>query len=72
MENDRLTALARRARQNDREAFGQIYDLCVDRVYRFVFYRVGRKEDGKTAEPVYKKICDRLERLKAGPPKKNG
>lgn len=56
MENEQLTALARRAKQNDKEAFGQIYDLCVDSVYRFVFYRVGRKQDAEDiTEDVFMK-----------------
>jgi RNA polymerase sigma-70 factor, ECF subfamily len=56
MDNDRLAGLARLAKQNDREAFGQIYDLCVDSVYRFVFYRVGRKEDAEDiTEDVFMK-----------------
>jgi RNA polymerase sigma-70 factor (ECF subfamily) len=33
--------------KNDRENFGRIYDEYVDRIYRFVFYRVGRKEDAE-------------------------
>ncbi len=47
MKNDLLAGLARKAKQNDKEAFGRIYDLCVDSVYRFVFYRVGQKEDAE-------------------------
>lgn len=63
MENDRLTALARQAKQNDREAFGQIYDLCVDSVYRFVFYRVGRKEDAEDiTEDVFMRAFQAISR----------
>ncbi|MFA5866379.1 MAG: sigma-70 family RNA polymerase sigma factor [Actinomycetota bacterium] len=47
MKNDLLADLARQAKKNDREAFGRIYDQCVDSVYRFVFYRVGRKQDAE-------------------------
>lgn len=33
--------------KNDRESFGKIYDEYVDRIYRFVFFKVGRKEDAE-------------------------
>lgn len=63
MENELLAALARRAKQNDREAFGEIYDLCVDSVYRFVFYRIGRKEDAEDiTEDVFMKAFQAINR----------
>ena len=29
----------------DAEAFGSLYDVYVERIYRFVFYKVGTRED---------------------------
>ncbi len=40
-ERVRLTALVTLAQRGDAEAFGQIYDLYVDAVYRYLYYRVG-------------------------------
>lgn len=37
---DEVIALVDRARQGDPEAFAELYDRYVDRVYRFVLYRV--------------------------------
>ena len=34
-------ALVRRAMAGNAEAFGDLYIACLDRVYRYVFYRVG-------------------------------
>ncbi len=41
--------LVEQARSGNAEAFGQIYDACVDRVYRFIFFRVS---DEPTAEDL--------------------
>lgn len=35
------------ARSGDKEAFGKLYDMFVDEVYRFVFFRVGNREDSE-------------------------
>ncbi len=47
--NDELGALVRKAAAGDELAFGQIYDLYFEKVYRFVYYRVNHSE---TAEDL--------------------
>ena len=42
MENE--FGLIEKARQGDREAFGELYDFYVRRIYDFVYYRVSSKE----------------------------
>ena len=44
-----LQILVQKARQGEENAFGQIYDLYFEKVYRFVFYRVNHRE---TAEDL--------------------
>lgn len=39
--SDRVSALVELAQAGDAEAFGQIYELYVDTVYRYVYLRVG-------------------------------
>jgi len=41
--------LVEQAKAGDAQAFGQLYEACVDRVYRFLFFRVN---DGQTAEDL--------------------
>ena len=41
------------AKAGDAEAFGQLYDACVDRVYRFIFFRVS---DVPTAEDLTSQV----------------
>jgi RNA polymerase sigma-70 factor (ECF subfamily) len=40
-EQRRVLALVELAQRGDSEAFGQVYDLYVDSVYRYVYYRLG-------------------------------
>jgi RNA polymerase sigma-70 factor (ECF subfamily) len=41
----REAELTARARQGDREAFGDLYELYLEELYRYVFYRINHKED---------------------------
>ena len=41
------TLLVKRATSRDPEAFGRLYDMYVDRVYRHVYYRVGNVADAE-------------------------
>jgi RNA polymerase sigma-70 factor (ECF subfamily) len=48
MRVDRREArLTERALQGDREAFGDLYELYLDDLYRYVFYRLNHKEDAE-------------------------
>jgi len=47
MDNDVLAGLVKRAKQGDTGAFGSIYDMCVDAVYRYVYARVGQRQDAE-------------------------
>jgi RNA polymerase sigma-70 factor, ECF subfamily len=47
MDQKILAEFAARARGRDIEAFGRIYDMCVDSVYRFVFYKIGQRQDAE-------------------------
>jgi RNA polymerase sigma-70 factor (ECF subfamily) len=35
------------AMQGDKEAYGQLYQLYLDQVYRYVYFKVGNKEDAE-------------------------
>lgn len=38
---EREKELALRASRYDAEAFAQLYDLCVDKIYKYIYYKVG-------------------------------
>ena len=45
--------LVEQAKSGDAEAFCQLYDACIDRVYRFIFFRVS---DEPTAEDLTSQV----------------
>lgn len=67
---EQILRLVRRAQNGDAEAFGKIYDLMLDKIYRFVFFRVGRREDAEDiTEAVFLKAWQGLRSYKeVGPP----
>ncbi|PIR75566.1 MAG: hypothetical protein CO030_02135 [Candidatus Magasanikbacteria bacterium CG_4_9_14_0_2_um_filter_42_11] len=44
MNNTRIQRWADAATHGDREAFGQLYDLYIKEIYRFVYYKTHQKE----------------------------
>jgi RNA polymerase sigma-70 factor, ECF subfamily len=47
MDNDILAGLVRQAKRGEGEAFGRLYDLCLEDIYRYVYYRVGHRQDAE-------------------------
>ena len=41
------TVLVGQAAQGDTEAFGRLYDIFADRIYRHIYYRTGNPDDAK-------------------------
>lgn len=59
-----LASLLSAARQGDQAAFGELYDLLFDKIYRFIFFRVGHKETAEDlAEDVFVKAFQGLSKL---------
>ncbi len=44
---DREKALVERAIKHDRVAFAQLYDRFVDKIYKYIYYKVGNKTDAE-------------------------
>ena len=62
--------LVQRAIGHDAEAFGRLYDMHVDRVYRHIYYRVGNEADAEDlTQQVFLKAWQAIGRYKkmAGP-----
>ncbi len=56
-QDEELGKLIRQALDGNRTAFGEIYDLYAERVYRFIFYRVNHHE---TAEDLVAEVFVRV------------
>jgi RNA polymerase sigma-70 factor (ECF subfamily) len=57
--------LVHRAVGHDPEAFGRLYDIHVDRVYRHIYYRVGNEQDAEDlTQQVFLKAWQAIDRYK--------
>ena len=57
--------LVQRAVDHDPEAFGRLYDIHVDRVYRHIYYRVGNEQDAEDlTQQVFLKAWQAIARYK--------
>ncbi len=54
--------LAERAAKRDRKAFGELYDLYVDKIYKYIYYKSGRTDEAEdlTAQ-VFLKAWEAIE-----------
>lgn len=63
MDEEKLKDLVDKAREHDPEAFGKLYDFFVDKIYRYIFYRVGRAADAEDlTEDVFMKAFEAIGR----------
>jgi RNA polymerase sigma-70 factor (ECF subfamily) len=66
LDSDLQRNLLERAKTGDSEAFAQLYDDCIERIYRYIFFRV---TDEQTAEDltsqVFFKAWENLDRCKS-------
>ncbi|HEX5417976.1 MAG TPA: sigma-70 family RNA polymerase sigma factor [Chloroflexota bacterium] len=55
--------LVARAIQRDADAFGQLYEACLDRIYRYVYYRVNSATEAEDlTEQVFLKAWEAIDR----------
>lgn len=60
---DDESRLVARAIQRDADAFGQLYESCLDRIYRYVYYRVNSTSEAEDlTEQVFLKAWEAIDR----------
>lgn len=60
-----VTDLVRRAVRGDAQAFGALYDRYLERVYRYVYYRVGSVEEAEDlTEEIFLKAWEAIGRYR--------
>ena len=47
LELDAERLLASRASQGDRNAYGELYERYLEKIYRYIFYKVGRRDEAE-------------------------
>ncbi|MCR4305532.1 MAG: sigma-70 family RNA polymerase sigma factor [Candidatus Daviesbacteria bacterium] len=58
---EEINQLVALVKDGDTQAFGKVYDLLVDRVYRFISFRVGIKEEVEDlTEEIFLKVYEKL------------
>lgn len=60
--------LLKEAKLGDKEAFGKLYQLYMEKLYRFVFFRVGQKKEvaEDIVSEVFMKAWEKLDQFKEG------
>jgi RNA polymerase sigma-70 factor (ECF subfamily) len=66
---EREAGLVASARQGDSAAFGDLYERHLDVVYRYIFYRVGNRQDAEDlTEKVFLRAWDSIGQFRANVP----
>lgn len=60
--------MVKRAKLGEKEAFGKLYEIYLDRLYRYIFYRVGnnRELSEDLVQSVFVKAWEKLDTFKKG------
>lgn len=66
LDKQQVEDLVQKAQEGDTEAFGKLYDLFVDPLYRYIFFRIGKEEALDLTENVFLKIWQALHSYKIG------
>jgi RNA polymerase sigma-70 factor, ECF subfamily len=61
---DEIEALVVRVKEGDGEAFAVIYDILVDYIYRYVYYRVDKSDAEDLVEMVFLKVWENIGKYK--------
>lgn len=62
----KIETLVVAVQKGDQEAFAKLYDLLIDPVYRYVFYRVKDEDAEDIVETVFIKVWENIRKYKAG------
>lgn len=63
---DKIENLVLLSQKGDCEAFGQIYDVFIDAIYRYMYYRVKDEEVEDLVEVVFLKAWENIGKYKKG------
>ncbi|MBV9120762.1 MAG: sigma-70 family RNA polymerase sigma factor [Chloroflexi bacterium] len=63
--SDRISELVDRASKGNGEAFGQLYQIYVDRIYNYIYYKTGHSSDAEDlTEHVFIKAWEAIRRFR--------
>lgn len=59
-----IESLVKLAQEGDREAFARLYDLFIDPIYRYVYYRVSLVDAEDLVETIFLKMWEHIRQYK--------
>lgn len=63
--NEEVEKLVFLSQKGDQEAFAKLYDLFIDPIYRYVYYRVNSSDAEDLVETVFLKVWENIRQYKA-------
>lgn len=66
MPEDRIDLLVVRSQKGDAEAFGELYDILINSIYRYIYYRANQREVEDLTELVFLKVWENIRKYKKG------
>jgi len=61
---ERIEALVREVKDGSHDAFSELYDIFIDSIYRYVFYRVKNEDAEDLTETVFLKVWENIRSYK--------
>lgn len=61
-----IHGLVKKSQTGDTEAFAQLYDILVDPIYRYLYYKVDRNEVEDLTESVFLRVWENLPKYRKG------
>ncbi|MFA6521399.1 MAG: sigma-70 family RNA polymerase sigma factor [Candidatus Gracilibacteria bacterium] len=65
LHSDEIEALVEQSKRGDSDAFGKLYDIFVNPIYRYIYYRVNHQEAEDLTELVFLKTWENINQYKA-------
>lgn len=60
-----IKILIRKIKKGDKEAFGEIYELFAERIFRYIYFKVGKREEAEDlTQQVFVRVWESLDDFK--------
>ncbi len=62
---DEIEALVAKVKEGDHDAFSDLYDIFIDHIYRYVYYRVHSNDAEDLVETIFLKVWENINKYNA-------
>lgn len=67
---EEIELLVEKSKDGDQDAFALLYDIFIDHIYRYVYYRVGSEDVEDLVETVFLKVWEKINQYRKKPNRK--